>query len=922
MYTDKPSIDELYSIKILELDNLLDDEALHIGIPHSNGVPHSGRYPWGSGEHGAQRYSGFIDEYNKYKAQGLSDSDIAKKMGMSRNALQAKHSIIVNEERANKIAYVQKLRDKGVSTTEIGRRMGVNESTVRSWEKQALTQRATMTQSVANVLRTNCDDKGFIDVGAGVERELGITQTRLNTALELLKDEGYSVVTVDVPQATQPGQNTTIKVLAPEGTKWADIRYNLDKIQSINEYSPDDGNTFKPLARPTSVDSNRIKVRYAEEGGSDKDGVIELRRGVEDISLGDSSYAQVRIAVDGTHYLKGMAMYSDDMPDGVDIIFNTNKTVGTPMCGPKDNTVLKPLKNDPDNPFGASIKAGGQRYYIGKDGKEHLSPINKLKEEGDWDNYSKNLSSQFLSKQPQYLINKQLELAYAHKEEEYKSIISLTNPTVKKKLLLSFADDCDSAAVDLKAAALPRQASKVILPITSLKDNEVYAPTYKEGEHVVLVRYPHGGTFEIPELTVTHKNSAKKILGNAKDAIGINSKVAERLSGADFDGDTVVVIPVNDKVRVRTSPPLSGLVGFDPKLQYRGYAGMKTMDSRTKGIEMGKVSNLITDMTLRGAKPEELERAVKHSMVVIDAEKHGLDWKRSERENAIGALKEKYQGRKDAGASTLISKASSEQRVPERKKFTYDIDKNTGEKLYSETGRTEKKAVIDPVTGKKSYVDTGKLATQKSTKMAEVKDARQLSSGTKQEEAYASYANKLKALANESRKEYLATPNLESSPSAKNAYQNEVKSLTAKLNNALKNAPKERQAQLRTHTEITKYKKEHPDADKDDIKKKSDQTLSKNRALVGANKKDVQVVITDPEWAAIQAGAVSHTTLSKILNNTDLDVVKKLATPKQTAQISATKQAKIRNLASNGYTIAEIANYMNLSTTTVSKYIQ
>ena len=66
--------------------------------------------------------------------------------------------------------------------------------------------------------------------------------------------------------------------------------------------------------------------------------------------------------------------------------------------------VLKKIQDDPDNPFGAFIKAGGQSHYIDKDGTEKLSAINKLKEEGDWDKMSKNLSSQFLSKQPIKLI--------------------------------------------------------------------------------------------------------------------------------------------------------------------------------------------------------------------------------------------------------------------------------------------------------------------------------------------------------------------------------------------------------------------------------------------------------------------------------------------------------------------------------------
>ena len=52
---------------------------------------------------------------------------------------------------------------------------------------------------------------------------------------------------------------------------------------------------------------------------------------------------------------------------------------------------------------------------------------------------------------------------------------------------------------------------------------------------------------------------------------------------------------------------------------------------------MGKISNLITDMTLLGASEDKLARAVRHSMVVIDDEKHHLDYKQSEKDNNIAA---------------------------------------------------------------------------------------------------------------------------------------------------------------------------------------------------------------------------------------------------------------------------------------------
>jgi beta-glucosidase/6-phospho-beta-glucosidase/beta-galactosidase len=87
----------------------------------------------------------------------------------------------------------------------------------------------------------------------------------------------------------------------------------------------------------------------------------------------------------------------------------------------------------------------------------------------------------------------------------------------------------------------------------------------------------------------------------------------------------------------------------------------------------GEVSNLITDMTLKGATTRELSQAVRHSMVVIDSERHKLNYKQSEIDNNISYLKKKYQSHTDAdgkvhesGASTLISRAKSPTRIPER----------------------------------------------------------------------------------------------------------------------------------------------------------------------------------------------------------------------------------------------------------------
>lgn len=898
------------------MNSIAEDILMHYGTPR-----HSGRYPWGSGDDPYQHSGDFLSRIEELKSKGLTETEIAKAMGMSTTQYRAQKSLAKDERRALDVARAKSLREDGLSLNEIAREMGfANDSSVRSLLNERSEARMNQAKKTAEFLKEQIAGKGMIDVGTGVERELGISKEKLKEALAILEAEGYPVYGGRIQQATNPGKHTTLQVVCPPGTEHKEI-YDYDNIHSVKDYiSYDDGESFrKSFVYPESMDSSRLKIRYAEDGGIDKDGVIEIRRGVEDLSLGESHYAQVRILVDGNRYLKGMAVYSDDLPDGVDVVFNTNKKQGTPT-----GDVLKKITNDPENPFGSLIKEhGGQSYYDDPNGKytdpvtgkkQSLSLINKRAEEGDWGEWSDHLPSQFLSKQSMTLINKQLDLATKDKFAEFDEICSLTNPTVKKALLKSFADDCDSAAVHLQAAALPRQKYQVILPVTDMKDDEVYAPNYKNGEKVALIRYPHGGTFEIPILTVNNKQpTAKRMLDNALDAIGINSKVAERLSGADFDGDTVMVIPTGGKVKVTSTPPLKGLEGFDPKLEYGGKKEGTFKPMKNTQTEMGKISNLITDMTLKGATQDELARAVRHSMVVIDAEKHKLDYKQSERDNGISALKKKYQGTVDEngryheGAATLISRAKSETSVLKRKGSPI-IDKETGEQRYKE--------VYEEYTDKNGKV---KVRTQASTKMAETKDARTLSSGTPQEEAYADYANNMKSLANRARREMMNTGKIAYSASAKRTYQAEVDSLEAKLNVALKNAPRERQAQILANAAVKAKKQENPDMTKGEIKKANQQALTAARNSVGAKREPI--LITDREWEAIQAGAISENRLTQIINNVDTDKLRQRATPRATTTLSSAKVNKIASMNASGYTTAEIAEALGVSASTVSKYL-
>lgn len=1010
---------------------MTDEEFLkHIGMPRR-----SGRYPWGSGKDDYQHSIDFIGRISKLRDLGWKETpeNIERDFGLSVKEYRMEKTLALNERRLDKVRTAERLKTKeGLNNTEIGRKMGIPESSVRSLLNEDSKRKMLEARATADFLKKQVEEKGMIDVGVDTEiglsgaGGLNVSREKFDTALYMLESQGYGLYSNRIPQPTNKNNQTTQKVLTTKDIKPAPGKavpkelYDYDKIKTLNEYiTRDNGDSYeKKFHYPESLNSKRMKVRYADEQGPDgftgdqKDGMIEIRRGVKDLSLGESRYAQVRILVDGTHYAKGMAVYSDNMPDGIDVIFNTNKKKDIPLlAADKDaKQVLKPIKKDPENPFGSAIKdaeQGGQYWYDDpKTGKKKLGLINKRSDEGDWTEWKDALPSQFLSKQPEYMAKKQLALAKAEATAEYDTIMSLNNPTIKKHYLEKFSAKCDAAAVDLKAAALPGQKYHVALAINTLGEKEVYAPQYKPGTELALIRYPHGGRFEIPILTVTDKNPlAKKVIGpNSIDAVGINKKVADRLSGADFDGDTVMVIPTNDRkgrVRISSRPQLDGLVGFDNK-KYQFNGDIKTDKNGVKHYyrdgkefkvmkntdnQMGVISNLITDMTLLGANDGELARAVRHSMVVIDAEKHKLDYRASEKENDIASLKKKYQrgfnpdgSEKTGGASTIVSKAKGKQdilktrgqaKINEKGKSWYDptkpegaliktlanpkdlyyaestLNKKTGQAtVKTKDGKTIKyditdpkqRAKYDPVmhidkkTGDVTFTNKDgtlqyrkKARTIPSTRMAEVDDAMKLVSPEKHniELLYADYANTMKALANTARKSLVTTPVLESNANAKKVYAKEVSELNARLNDALKNSPKEREVLRRSNVEVRKKVAMDPDMKADDIKKLAQRTVTKYRKELGTiARKNRAITISDREWEAIQAGAISENKLKKILQYTDADSLRTRAMPSTSKGLSSAQISRIKLMANSNFTLAQIADKMGISTSAVSKYLK
>lgn len=878
----------------------------HYGTPR-----HSGRYPWGSGKK-YQRSRNFMSQYTELRKKGMSDAQIATYLGMRNTSELRARKAMANEETqyANR-QFAQKLKEKGMSNVAIAQRMKCTEGTVRNYLKDNANEKSKKDSivNVAKILGDQVRDKGFLDIGDSNNLYLGITQTKFKDALVLLQDQGYKVIYPRLQQMTTK-HATTNKVLIPPGKNkqeaYSEIREDPTVISSLNEihFNENGHGTANVIHDPVSFDTKRLMVRYKEEGGSDRDGTIELRRGVKDLDMGNNAYTQVRILTDnGKLYMKGMAVYNDNMPDGVDVIFNSNKPKGSPL-----EKVLKEAKPDKHNPFGTEIKL--QNDWTDENGKVHQGALNILREEGDVDKWNKAIPSQFLGKQSLQMAKKQLQLAADQSDTEFEKINSLTNPTLKKKLLDDFADECDSAAVCLQAASFPRQATKNILPVPSLKDNEVYAPGYDNGEEVILVRFPHQGRFEIPKLTVNNNNreAKKTITPTAIDAVGINKKVADQLSGADFDGDTVLIIPTKGQ-SFRVEKALTQLDGFDPKERYARPAGTKSAwakGSRTEGIEMGKISNLITDMTLMDAPVEDIVRATKHALTIIDVGKHNLDYKESERENGIQALKDKYQG--GGGVATLLSRAKNPVHVPARDYNRPIVDEDTGAKTYALLKDSER-LWTDRQTGKT------KERTDSIARMQRIAETTgnpyELSSGLPMENAYAAYAKHMIDLGRKARKVSAATKDIEYNPTAAKLYETEVNHLKEELQTFEKNRPLERNAQRIALNQFQLAKQKNPDMTAKEEGKVRAQLLREARVKTGAAR--YRIEINDREWEAIQSGAINKTTLKKLLQSVDNDKIIERALPRESKKLSATVITRARRMIQNDYTWAEIAKALGVS---------
>ena len=950
----------------------LSEEGREIILKHYGVKRRSGRYPWDPLLHLPKNYK-FIEERDELKKRGFSDNEIAKHMGLSTTVYRSKVTIAKEELKQYNMQRIAKLQSEGMIIDDIAKTIGTTGQTVRNYidemnnpNKSSRAQRV-QTEAVADSLKDAVKRSKYVDVGKGVEVQMGISKEKLKAGLNALVESGeYEVHSLRIAQVTDKNNSTPVKVLTEAGVERRDIYKNMDKIRPVQEFALDgDARMFQQMERPKSIGWDRVYIRYAipegqkghgtNDDGSTMDGAMFLRPGVKDLNLGKASYAQVRIAVGDTHYLKGMALYGTEemfknVPKGTDIIFNTNKTKDK---APED--VLKPLKKNPEggapidgpNPFGATVKRqntlvdskGNVVYKKGvtdRNGNKvaEIGSVNIVNEEGDWASWSKTLSSQFLSKQPTTVVHERLKATIKQIDDEYASIQKVNNPVIKKQLLDSFSSDLESKQVHMKAAAPKGFQGHVILPVPDMKENEIYAPNYKNGERVVLVRYPHGGRFEMPELTVNNNSVARKMISkNSPDAVGIHPKVAAKMSGADFDGDTAYLIP-NNKGKFKTANSLKELANFDPNMYQDKPGTFKPMDKKFQQTTMGVVSNLITDMTLQGAPTSEIARAVKHSMVVIDAEKHKLNYKRSAEENGIDALMKRYMSHIDR-----IKYGELERYNPKNRKIDKVIDPAvlkkdlTPEKEWISAStiisRHKQKVITDgyqvEIPDPKSSSGKTKMVwrNKKETFVVNMVEDANIFLGpnaTKTEHHYADYVNELKAYKKKVDAESAGIKMPARDPKAAKIYAEEVLSMKDKVNDVKVNRIKERQAQrmaeVASKAEIAR-RSEDEVLKKEDISRIKQQALNKARSQVGSARNPVK--ITDDEWDAIQANAVSGTLLKELVSFMDDSQLKALATPRPNTVMTESRKNKAKALLANGYTISQVAEALGVSPSTIGK---
>ena len=97
----------------------MNDYIMHIGTPHEGPIPHSGRFPYGSGDHAFQRHMDFYTRFNREKLKGTSKKDMAVMFGFidkfgnpDVKRLEAEYSLSTRSIMAHQTLLINKMHDE------------------------------------------------------------------------------------------------------------------------------------------------------------------------------------------------------------------------------------------------------------------------------------------------------------------------------------------------------------------------------------------------------------------------------------------------------------------------------------------------------------------------------------------------------------------------------------------------------------------------------------------------------------------------------------------------------------------------------------------------------------------------------------------------------------------------------------------
>ena len=138
-----------------------------------------------------------------------------------------------------------------------------NDSSVRALLNENTASNKNKALATAEALKKELAVKGALDVGEGVEQQLGVSKGVLQEALFILETEGYNRYGVGVPQVNDPKKRTITPVISVPDIEQRDAYQNLDIIKSVGDYhSSDGGASWDKREYPASIDSSRVKVLY------------------------------------------------------------------------------------------------------------------------------------------------------------------------------------------------------------------------------------------------------------------------------------------------------------------------------------------------------------------------------------------------------------------------------------------------------------------------------------------------------------------------------------------------------------------------------------------------------------------------------------------------------------------------------------